>query len=337
MTTASLDPALTEFADAIHAKVGTAPPRIPPAAPASGQSRAQWLAEVEDARAAGDGLAAIVLEHLRLPRPDVAAVLDQPIPVDGATIQSRVYVPPGEGPFPGLVYFHGGAWWLAGGARGFALNDSHCRILCAGAGTIVVNVDYRLAPEFPFPVQLEDAFDAVCWVQQGDHALAVDRELLSVSGTSSGGNLAAAVCLLARERGAPAIRAQILHVPALDLTLRSASVLADPEAAVHLSAVVDLYVSPEQRAEPTVSPLLADDLGRLPPTFVATGQYDPLRDDGQRYADRLFADGTAVRWVDYPTCHGIGLPETIQSMYGDMVAALRAARLVPPGPDRGMT
>jgi len=326
VTTTFLDPALEAFADAIHAKVGTAPPRIPPAAPASGRSRAQWLADVEDARAAGDGLAAIVIGDLELPRPDVAAVVDQPIPVAGATIPSRVYVPHGEGPFQALVYFHGGAWWLAGGERGFALNDSHCRILCAGARAVVVNVDYRLAPEFPFPVQLEDAFDAVRWVQQGDHSLAVDRANVSVSGTSSGGNLAAGICLLARERGTPAIRKQILHVPALDLTLRSPSVVADTEFVDQLSAVIDLYVSPEQRSEPTVSPLLADDLGGLPPAFIATGQYDPLRDDGRRYAERLEAAGVAARWMDYPMFHGIGLPQTFVAMYADMVAALRAAQ-----------
>jgi acetyl esterase len=326
MTTVALDPALAEFARVVHASVGTAPPRIPSAAAAPGQSPAQWLADVEDARSVGDGLAAIVIDHLDLPRPEVAAVLDQPIAVAGAAIHSRVYIPHGEGPFPAVVYFHGGGWWLAGGARGFALNDSHCRILCAGAETIVVTVDYRLAPEFPFPLQLEDAFDAVCWVQQGDHTLAIDRENVSVCGSSSGGNLAAAVCLLAREGGAPAIAAQILHVPALDLTLGSPSVLADPETASHLSAVIDLYVAPEQRSEPTVSPLLADDLGGLPPAFIATGRYDPLRDDGQRYAERLFADGTAVTWIDYPMFHGIGLPETMRTMYADIIGTLRAAR-----------
>ena len=326
MTTTALDPALVELAETIHAKVGTAPPRIPPAAPGGSQTRAQWLAEVEAARSIGDGLAAIVIDHLGLPRPDVAAVLDQPIPVTGGTIDSRVYVPHGEGPFPGVVYFHGGAWWLGGGTRGFALNDRHCRILCADAATIVVNVDYRLAPEFPFPVQLEDAFASVRWVQEADHALEVDRAKVTVSGTSSGGNLAAAVCLLARERRSPAIRAQILHVPALDLTFRSSSVSQDPDAARQLSAVTDLYVSPEQRSDPRVSPLLADDLGGLPPAFIATGRHDPLRDDGQRYAERLSADGTAATWIDYPMFHTIGLPETLRAMYANMSEALRAMR-----------
>jgi acetyl esterase len=326
MTTLSLDPALAAFADAIHTKVGTAPPRIPPAAPAAGQSRAEWLADVEEARSVGDGLAAIVIDQHDLPLAQVAAVVDQPIPVAGAALQSRVYVPYGDGPFPALVYLHGGAWWLAGGSRGFALNDRHCRILCAGAETIVVTVDYRLAPEFPFPIQLEDAYDAVRWVQQGEHALAIDRQNVSVSGTSSGGNLAAALCLLARERGAPAIRAQLLHVPALDLTLRSPSVLANPEIVGQLHAVIDLYVSPDQRSVPTVSPLLANDLGGLPAAFIATGRYDPLRDDGERYAERLSEDGTAVRWIDYPMFHGIGLPETIRMMYADMVASLRVAQ-----------
>jgi acetyl esterase len=323
MTAAALNPALAEFADVIHAKVGTAPPRIPPACPTSGQSRAEWLAEVEYARAEGDRLAAIVIDHLGLPTPEVAAVDERLIPVRGATITSRVYVPRGAGPFPALVYLHGGAWWLAGGVRGFALNDSHCRILCAAAETVVINVDYRLAPEFPFPVQLEDAFDAVVWTQRAADALGLDPENVSISGTSSGGNLAAAVCLLGREQGGPRIRSQLLHVPALDLTLQSASLQEDRETISHLSAVIDLYVSRQQRLRPTVSPLLADDLRDLPPAFIATGQHDPLRDDGRRYADRLSADGTEVSWVDYPMFHGIGLRETMEAMYADMVSALR--------------
>ena len=165
MTVATLSPALADLADAIQAEVGTAPPRIPAASPAPSQSRDEWLAEVEAARAEGDRLAAIVIDRLGLPVPEVSSIRDTQIPVDGGNLASRVYVPHGEGPFPAVVYFHGGAWWLAGGPRGFALNDSHCRILCAGAATVVVNVDYRLAPEFPYPVQLEDAFAAVRWTQ----------------------------------------------------------------------------------------------------------------------------------------------------------------------------
>ena len=324
MTALTMSPALADLAEAIHAKVGTAPPRIPPASPAPNQSREEWADEVEDARAEGDRLAGIVIEHLRLPRPNVAAVHDQLVPVGGATIPSRCYIPHGTGPFPAVVYYHGGAWWLAGRARGFALNDSHCRILCEGASAVVVTVDYRLAPEFPFPVQLEDAFDAVRWLQTGDHALPIIRDAISVSGTSSGGNLAAAVCLLARERGGPVIRSQLLHVPALDLTLGSPSVREDRETAGHLDEVVDLYVRPNQRLDPAVSPLLAEDLGGLPPTFIATGQFDPLRDDGARYAHRLSTDGTKVTWVDYPMFHGIALRETLDAMYADMITALRS-------------
>ena len=324
MTAATLSPALAELADAIQAEVGTAPPRIPSASPAPGQSRAEWLTQVEAARAEGDRLAAIVLERLGLPVPDVAAIKDVEIPVPGGNIASRVYVPHGDGPFPAVVYFHGGAWWLAGGERGLALNDSHCRILSAGASTVVVNVDYRLAPEFPYPVQLEDAFAAVRWTQLSGGTLEIDGENVSVSGTSSGGNLAAAVCLLARERGAPAIVGQLLHVPALDLTLRSPSIQEDPATAAHLSAVIDLYVSAEQRVEPAVSPLLAVDLGGLPQAFIATGQYDHLRDDGRRYAERLSAAGNDVVWIDYSMFHTIALPETLEAMYADMAAALRA-------------
>jgi acetyl esterase len=323
MTAETLDPALAEFAAVIHAKVGTVPPRIPPPSPAIDQTHSEWLAEIEAARAEGDRLAGIVIEHLDLPSPDVGAVEDHVIPVRDGAVRCRVYLPKGDGPFPGLVYLHGGAWWLAGGTRGFALNDSHCRILCADAQTVVVSIDYRLAPEFPFPIQLDDAFESVAWTHCSGDDLRIDSANVSIAGTSSGGNLAAAVCLLARERGGPPIRAQILHVPVLDLTLGSPSVQADSEMEDHLSAVIDLYVTREQRTKPTVSPLLANDLSNLPPAFIATGQHDPLVDDGRRYAERLLADGTDATWVDYPMFHGIGLPSTMAAMYADIVAALR--------------
>src|SRR5207245_2641629 len=106
----------------------------------------------------------------------------------------------------------------------------------------------------------------------------------------------------------------------------SSSIQEDPETARHLAAVVDLYVARDQRSEPSVSPLLANELGGLPSAFIATGQYDPLRDDGRRYAERLSADGTDVAWIDYPMFHGIALPETMEAMYADMVAALRASQ-----------
>jgi acetyl esterase len=324
MTVATLSPALADLADAIQAEVGTAPPQIPSASPGPGQGRAEWLAEVEAARAEGDRLAAIVIDRLGLPVPEVSSIRDMQIPVNGGNLASRVYVPHGEGPFPAVVYFHGGAWWLAGGSRGFALNDSHCRILCAGAATVVVSVDYRLAPEFPYPMQLEDAFAAVRSTQMSVSSLEVDGENVSVSGTSSGGNLAAAVCLLARQRGGPSIAGQLLHVPALDLTLGSPSIQEDPATAGHLSAVIDLYATAEQRAEPSVSPLLADDLAGLPQAFIATGQHDHLRDDGRRYAERLSAAGTDAVWIDYPMFHTIALPETLDAMYADMISALRA-------------
>jgi acetyl esterase len=323
MTAETMNPALANFANLIHAKVGIEPPLIPSASPTVGQTRDEWLADVEAARAEGDRLAGIVAEHLGLSAADVAAVEERPIPVQGTTVNSRVYIPHGQGPFPGLVYLHGGAWWLAGGARGFALNDSHCRMLCAEGKTVVVTVDYRLAPEFPFPIQLEDAFQAVAWVQRADNEFGIDPSKVSVAGTSSGGNLAAAVCLLARDRGGPKIQSQILHVPVLDLTLQSDSVHEDPETARHLEAVIDLYVTSRQRDQPTVSPLLAADLRNLPPAFIATGRYDPLRDDGRRYAERLLAEGTEAAWIEYSMFHGIGLPETLNAMYSDMAAVLR--------------
>jgi acetyl esterase len=295
----------------------------PPPAPADGQSREEWAAGVAKLRADYEEVARVLAVHLVSPTsvPAIDAVEDHQVPVDGGSITARVYRPTGSGPRPAIVFLHGGAWWQAGGETGFLLTDDYCKVFAGGLDAVVVNVDYRLAPEFPFPQQLEDSYAGVQWVVDHAGGLGVDPGRVSVMGASSGGNQAAAVCLLARERGLP-IAAQILHVPALDLTGSSPSVQADPMGA-HFAEIVRLYATDEQLSNPLVSPLLAPNLADLPPTLVVTGDHDALRDDGTRYVQRLAEAGVPVRHLSYPMFHNIALPETTNRMFAEMIELLR--------------
>jgi len=326
----TLDPRLAAIVGEIMAVLPAEPPEPPTPAPKSGQSRAEWEADVAAARSAHDAPAEVVALLLAPRAPAVASVLDHDIDVDGGQLTARVYSPEGDGPFPAIVFYHGGAWWLAGGETGFGLTDGFCRIYCAETGSVVVNVDYRLAPEHPYPGQLEDSYAGLVWTVEHASELKVDPANVSVMGQSSGGNQAAAVCLLARERGGPAIRSQTLHAPGLDLTLTSPSIAEDPATLEGLRQVRLLYAREDQFTDGYVSPLLADDLSGLPPAIIITGEHDFIRDDGRRYAARLSEAGVDVRALEYPMLHGVALPETTDQMLADLVAALREVQAATP-------
>jgi acetyl esterase/lipase len=214
---------------------------------------------------------------------------------DGSPIGVRVYRPPGSGPFPLVVNFHGGGWVIGS----LAMAESVCSRLASALPAVVVSVDYRLAPEFRFPTAVNDAFDATVWAHTNADELGADGTRLAVMGDSAGGNLAAAVTLLAHDQG-PGISAQALLYPTLDLTLASPSMAENAHAPVltrsHMRAYRDYYLGPHGDPEdPLASLLLADDLAGLPPALIQTAQFDPLRDDGARYADRLHDAGVPVR------------------------------------------
>ena len=168
------------------------------------------------------------------------------------------------------------------------------------------------------------AYAGLKWVVEHGELLNINPADVVVMGASSGGNLAAAVCLLARERGGPAIRAQVLHVPALDLTGGSPSLHEQPGLWEGLAPVVALYADAEQVLDPLASPLLADDLSGLPPAVIVTGDHDPLRDDGSRYAARLGEAGVDATLLEFPMLHNIALAETTERMYADMAASIHA-------------
>jgi len=213
----------------------------------------------------------------------------------------RAYVPPSDDALPVLVYFHGGGW-----VRGdLDTHDGLCRLLADVAACVVVSVDYRRAPEHPFPTPVSDAYAATEWAAEYAAVVGGDPDRIAVGGDSAGGNLAAAVTLLARERGGPDIAHQVLLYPVTDYDLDTESYHENAEGYLLSRASMrwywDRYLDDElDGANPFASPLRAPDLSALPSATVVTAGYDPLRDEGAAYADRLREAGVAVTYANYP-------------------------------------
>jgi acetyl esterase len=231
----------------------------------------------------------------------VASVEDRTIPGPAGAIPVRIYRPAGAGPFPAVVFFHGGGWVLGD----LESHDATCRSLTNVAGCVVVAVDYRLAPEHRFPAAADDSYAAACWVAEHAAELSVDASRLAVLGDSAGGNLAAVVPLMARDRGGPAIRAQVLVYPVTDYDFGTSSYRNNGDGAFGLTEVGmrwywGCYLSdPEDGKHPYASPLRAESLSGLPPALVITAEFDPLRDEGEAYARRLEGAGVATTLTRY--------------------------------------
>jgi acetyl esterase len=228
--------------------------------------------------------------YLALAKPHEPAAIEREIsiPTVGGEILLRVYVPvPDELALPCHVYFHGGGFFLG------TLDQSNgsCRALATAAGCVVVSVDYRLAPEFRFPTAAEDAYAAVCWVAEHAAELGIDPARMSVGGGSAGGNLAAVVSQLTRDRKGPAIVAQVLEIPVTDFT--SSRTLDFPGEGIHIGSTKSyaaIYLRDEADArDPRASPLLAETFQGLPPALVMCAEYDQLQPEGEAYAERLSA------------------------------------------------
>jgi len=263
----------------------------------------------------------------------MASVAELAVLVERGSIRVRVYTPEGVpvAGAPALVYFHGG---------GFVIGslDSHdrlCRALAERAGCKVVAVDYRLAPEHPFPTPLEDALAAFRWVAEKAGELGIDAARIAVGGDSAGGNLAAVLSQRARDEGGPGPCFQLLIYPATDARGGHPSRAKNAEGYLLTEATIDWFRGhylPDgtDLEDPRVSPLLADDLSGLPPALVATAGYDPLRDEGADYAKALAAAGVAVEHRDHPgMMHGFfnmgGALTVAEAAVDEAAAALRAA------------
>jgi acetyl esterase len=230
--------------------------------------------------------------------PEVASIVDHRVPVPDGEITVRMYTPSGPGPFPVHLFLHGGSFWLG------TLDESEarCHHTANSAGCVVAAVGYRLAPKHKFPTAPEDCFAALRWLVDNAPALGVDAGRVSVGGVSAGGNLAAVVALMARDRGGPPLVFQVLEIPVTDLTLSFPSITENGEGYVLTKEscvrYVRLYLAdPAQATDPYASPYFAGDLSRLPPALVVTAEFDPVRDEGEAYARRLEAAGVAVELV----------------------------------------
>jgi acetyl esterase len=261
----------------------------------------------------------------------IAETRDLAISGPGGAIPARLYRSATTGTLPVLVFFHGGGW-VVGNIEG---HDTVCRHLANRADCAVVSVDYRLGPEHKFPAAVEDCFAAAEWVANNAASLGVDPVRLAVGGDSAGGNLAAVVSLLARDKGAPRVACQVLIYPATDAAMRHDSIGRFAEGYVLTRSTMRWFYeqylrSPEDAADWRVSPLLAPDLSDLPPAYVLTAGYDPLCDEGDAYAARLAAAGVAVTHRRFPgQVHGFAMNGRIiraaETALDEVAAALKTA------------
>jgi len=242
----------------------------------------------------------------------VGGIRELTLPGPEGPLAARVYTPGHEAPgktLPGLIYFHGGG--LVAGS--LDTHDPICRSLANASGCRMVSVDYRLAPEHPFPAAIADGHAAATWVAANAAKLDIDASRLGLCGDSAGATLAAVVCQRLAASGEVAVAFQFLLCPIMDFAAETASrrtlaqgYLVDQDTLEH-----DLkhYLSPgADRADPRISPLRAADLRRLPPTAIHTAEFDPLRDEGEAYAERLKGAGVETIY----RCH----PGMIHLFYG---------------------
>ena len=260
----------------------------------------------------------------------LARIEDREVQAGGVAIPVRIYWPDAPGPLPMLLDIHGGGFWMG---DGFPFHAATTR-LAESADVIVVSVDYRLAPEHPYPAALDDCHAVLEWMYANAAELGGDPARIAVGGGSAGGNLAAAVALRARDRGGPPIAFQVLNIPVTDLS----GTIAWPsheetgdDYVLTVSGLATMYAAyapdPRDRLDPYVSPYLAEDLSGLPPALVVTAHFDPLRDEGEAYARRLREAGVPATLHREPgALHGfMGSPDRMARVQAMVASALRDA------------
>jgi acetyl esterase len=251
---------------------------------------------IEEARAADVRGALVTAGELEA----VHEIRDLSIPGPAGPLAARVYRPATPGTPAVLVYFFGGGWSLGT----LDTSDAVCRMITNRAGCVTISVSYRLAPEHKFPCAVDDCYAGISWIAANAAEIGVDATRIAVGGDSSGGNLAAAVTLLSRERGGPPLVHQLLVYPNTEYGADTESMrqvtdkhFFNPNA---IAWYWGMYLrSAEDGASPLASPLRAGDLSGLPPATVITAEYDPLRDEAEEYARKLTAVGVPTEIIRY--------------------------------------
>jgi acetyl esterase/lipase len=275
---------------------------------------------------AARSIRALMREAANIPRPtdDRITELEEriPGPDSESTIPIRIYTPKErEGLLPGLVFFHGGGFVMGD------LDSTHprCLRLSSDGEAIVVSVDYRLAPEHPFPAGIEDCYAALQWTADHASSIGVDPQKIAVGGVSAGGCLAAGVALMARDRKGPTIGFQLLIYPVLDDRLSTSSMRNGADYPIwnsrNCSDMWHHYLGGSHEViSPYAAPARAKSLSKLPPAYIAIAEYDPLRDEALQYAMRLLQSGVPVELHQYAgTVHGFDglLPSQVSEQAAD--------------------
>jgi acetyl esterase len=259
----------------------------------------------------------------------VGSVTARTIPGPGGPMAIRIYRPK-DALRAALAYFHGGGWVVGS----LESADASCRALANRSRCVVISIDYRLAPETKFPGAVDDAYAAVRWVADNAADLRIDGARIAVGGASAGGNLAAAVALVARDRGGPKIAFQLLTVPVTELSSNAGSHREFAEgyglSAADMEWYGRHYVRTPKDADDPLASVLRADLKGMPPAFVITAECDPLRDDGEAYAEKLRKLGVRASYKRYPGMfHGfMSFPRTLplaDEAFDDAGAAVREA------------
>lgn len=256
--------------------------------------------------------------------PPIARVDDVELALTARTLRARRYLPEGcAAPAPVLIYLHGGGWVFGN----LDTHDTICRRLAAGSGCAVLSLDYRLAPEHPFPAGFDDVIETIRWLGAHGAEIGLDPHRMAIGGDSAGGNLAAVACLALRGSDGPRPTFQLLIYPALDFTMASPSHQLFGQGYLLDNAFQkqchELYLGGADRRDGRISPLLADDVAGVPAALILTASHDPLRDEGEAYAARLVASGVPVTSQRVP-----GQVHAFMAMDGVMRIVEPTARLL---------
>ena len=287
---------------------------------AQGNPPLESLSPAEARIAAAEGL-----KPVRGTAEPVQSVEDLRIPGPAGEIPIRVYTPDAPAPRPALVYFHGGGWVVCD----LDTHDVVCLAIARRAGAVVVAVDYRLAPEHKFPAAVVDCYAATLWTAANADRLGIDKTRIAVGGDSAGGNLGAVVSLKARDESGPAIALQAMVYPVTDLSSFATPSYQEFATGYQLTKSEMEWFrghylrSMEDARHPHASPLLAQDFRGLPPALIITAECDPLRDEGEAYAERLKAAGVPVQCTRYA-----GMIHPFFSLSGAIPQALDALQEV---------